>query len=269
MPPIKAERHNKARRAINGDNNNNKPVKREASTATTESNTEGEIRITEQGFVFGTVWHAGRSLLTSVNCRNFSDIIAIRVGPTEEVFRLHTEFLRRIPYFQRCYDHCHHGFGPSYMDLTDEEPSIFERVLHYVYFDKLSDPSSIRCSFQQENEIVTIMMTYLLVTKLQMEDFAKRIMDIVHCHHSKYMGASIRELHLVTSREVPGGPLRRLLLRTLAEAIVDEGFAAYFEGQAEVQAFIAGDAAMAMGLAKAIVDHAGLPDMSVDKNTPQ
>lgn len=114
-----------------------------------------------------------------------------------------------------------------------------------------------------------IMMTYLLATELHIKDLADRLMDILHRYHAKYMGVSIRELHLVTAREGPEVPLRRLLLRTLAEAIVDEGYTADFDGQAEVRAFIAEDAALAMDLVKAIVDHAGLPDMSTDKNNCQ
>jgi hypothetical protein len=225
--------------------------------------------VIKKGSVLAILSKVGHSPLISLNRGKFSDVVAVRVGPTREVFRLHTEYLERIPLLRSCYDHCNHGFGPSCMDLIDHEPSIFKRILHFVYFDRLSDPSTIRCPIQQEHEVLMVMMTYLLATKLQIEDLANKLMDILHHYHAKHMGASMRELHLVTTRESPGGPLRQLLLRTLAEAIVDEGFAAYFEGLADVQALIAGDAALAMDLAKAIADHAGLPDMSVDKNTCQ
>lgn len=190
-------------------------------------------------------------------------MVVVYVGPHDQIFRIHLEFLSKIPHLEKICSRRASESDNAYLPL--EKPNIFQHVMVYIYRDQLPElsPESTK------DECIQVMETHLLALRLGMEDLANQLITSLHLYQGMVRGSNVRELVLVQGSDVLDCPLRRLLLRSLAEIISEMGWKAYFKERRALLAFLAGDGLLSLDLAKAIHTHKDLPELCDDEDVCQ
>lgn len=66
-----------------------------------------------------------------------SGFVTVYVGPGKQEYTAHKEVLTEIKFFAACLDSGFRESKENEMSLPEEEPEIFEKILEYLYQDKI------------------------------------------------------------------------------------------------------------------------------------
>lgn len=162
---------------------------------------------------------------------NWGKVTTVLVGATERKFLIHTNMLRRVPFFRACLDAPMKESQEGVVRLPEDDPAAFAEVAYWIYHGKLEQDleSMAQAKLQKSSstnlsaDIVELRLkTYLLAKKMLVEDQQNYCVDSLQAAYI-LLTPSAHVLAFVYHNFEPDDPLRALLLRRLAWAVMNCG----------------------------------------------
>ena len=126
-----------------------------------------------------------------------SGLVVITVGPAKKAFKVHQDVLTKIKYFRSCLESIFSEARSKQIDLPEDDPAIFAKLLEYIYFETI--PYRLDTATRKFNADATeeerqhfdrkrreafmgMIKMYILAEKLGIEP----LMNAVHDRYRKY-----------------------------------------------------------------------------------
>lgn len=125
-----------------------------------------------------------------------SPIIDVAVGPTKYIFRLHSQVLRRVPFFRCCLDSKFGEAKNQRVELPEDDPEVFGEIVKGLYGDQLISPFSgslfsttnpISEPFKTQHTLRLLAKAYVLADKLRADNIQDKIIAIFYVYHQTYL----------------------------------------------------------------------------------
>jgi hypothetical protein len=143
--------------------------------------------------------------------------VTVYVGPDKQKYTPHKEILTRVKFFAACLDSGFRESKVNEMSLPEEEPEVFEKLLEYLYHDKieaevfdLEDDGDMDYIEREDSTVLMLAKVYAAADRYCMERCQNHIMDYFLVYRENRF-ATPRIISTLSKR----GP-RDCLLRTFA-----------------------------------------------------
>jgi hypothetical protein len=155
-----------------------------------------------------------------------SDFVTVHVGQDKQKYTPHKDILTRVKFFAACLDSGFRESKENEILLPEEEPEVFERILEYLYHDRIDavrmDTYDSEYVMLEDQIAVFMAKVWLAADKYCMEECQNHVMDYFLGYLS-IRWPSPKILSEISKRGMRDCLLRKLIMEDLAACLLSQG----------------------------------------------